>query len=44
MAGNELTYTPVSNKYVSLVVKYIEAGVWRIPRFNMAVQSTMKRK
>ena len=38
---NKLTYTPIFNEYISLVEKYIEQLLERIPVFNMAAFSTL---
>ncbi|XP_054944497.1 ADP-ribosylation factor-like protein 2-binding protein [Physeter macrocephalus] len=37
---NKLTYTPIFNEYISLVEKYIEQLLERIPGFNMATFTT----
>ncbi|XP_033278977.1 ADP-ribosylation factor-like protein 2-binding protein [Orcinus orca] len=37
---NKLTYTPIFNEYISLVEKYIEQLLERIPGFNMAAFTT----
>ncbi|KAM9090989.1 LOW QUALITY PROTEIN: ADP-ribosylation factor-like protein 2-binding protein [Megaptera novaeangliae] len=39
---NKLTYAPIFNEYISLVEKYIEQLLERIPGFNMAAFNTLQ--